>query len=104
MELRKQSVQSKRMRFIVFTGGKEKRKQKMSERHIRETDRPVDWKSEYLGDGVYASYDGFGIWLTAEDGVEATDAIYFEPQILKSLQRFLAHIEEMSKESALDHD
>jgi len=30
----------------------------------------------YLGDGVYARYDGFNVVLTAENGVRATDEIY----------------------------
>lgn len=39
----------------------------------------------YLGDGVYASYDGYHIVLTAEDGVVATNTIYLEPSVLAAL-------------------
>ena len=42
----------------------------------------------YLGDGVYAAPDGYGIWLTAENGIEATDAIYLEPDVLSALVKF----------------
>lgn len=28
---------------------------------------------DYLGDGVYVAFDGFGLWLSVEDGVKATD-------------------------------
>ena len=35
-------------------------------RHIQAKDR--EGKKQYLGDGVYAVHDGYGIWLTAEDG------------------------------------
>ena len=45
-------------------------------------------RSEYLGDGVYVSYDGFGIWMTAENGMEATDSIYLEPSVLRHLNEF----------------
>ncbi len=58
----------------------------MSDRHIMAKDR--EGKSIYLGDGVYAVFDGYGIWLTAEDGVQATDAIYFEPSVLDALVGF----------------
>ena len=60
----------------------------MSERHVRAVDR-VDARARvYLGDGVYAAHDGFGIWLTAENGIEATDAIYLEPEVLSALIRW----------------
>lgn len=60
----------------------------MSGRHTMAKDRPAEWPKEYLGDGMYAAYDGFGIWLTAEDGVVATDSIYIEPAGLNSLVEF----------------
>ena len=57
-------------------------------RHIRAVDRHDCSLREYLGDGVYAAHDGFGVWLTAENGLEATDAIYLEPEVLAALTRF----------------
>ena len=44
----------------------------------------------YLGDGVYASFDGYGIWLRANDHREdrCTDKIYLEPEVLIALNRF----------------
>lgn len=44
----------------------------------------------YLGDGVYAMHDGFGIWLRANDHREelCTDKIYLEPSVLKALNNF----------------
>lgn len=47
---------------------------------------------EYLGDGVYASFDGYQIWLTAENGICATDSIALEPDVLNSLNRFAQKI------------
>jgi len=44
--------------------------------------------TEYLGDGVYAIYDGFGIWLHANDHKCPTDRIYLEPSILQALSNF----------------
>ena len=59
-------------------------------RHIRAADRPGSWRTEYLGDGVYAAYDGYGMWLTAEDGITATDAIYIEPGVWEAMHRLAA--------------
>jgi hypothetical protein len=41
---------------------------------------------DYLGDGVYAEFDGFGIVLMAN--VPTTDVIYLEPEVLDALVRF----------------
>lgn len=42
----------------------------------------------YLGDGAYAEFDGYGIKLTAENGIEATDTIYLEPSVFDALVMF----------------
>ncbi len=44
--------------------------------------------ASYLGDGVYAIFDGFGIWLHTNDHKHPTDKIYLEPEVLKELIRF----------------
>jgi len=51
---------------------------------------------DYLGDGVYAVYDGFGIWLYANDhrAEFATDKIYLEPSVLGALESFKNRIKE----------
>lgn len=42
---------------------------------------------EYLGDGVYAGYDGYQIWLLVErDG--RTERVALEPATLLALQRY----------------
>ncbi len=43
---------------------------------------------EYLGDSVYADFDGFGIVLTTENGYEPRNTIVLEPQVLKALERY----------------
>lgn len=46
---------------------------------------------EYLGDGVYAVFDGYGIWLHANDHKSPTDRVYLEPQVMEALVRFEKH-------------
>ena len=42
----------------------------------------------YLGDGAYAFFDGFTIWLTTENGIRGTNVVALEPEVYKSLVRF----------------
>lgn len=44
----------------------------------------ADMQKEYLGDGAYVDFDGYHFKLTAENGIEATDTICLEPEVLKS--------------------
>ena len=48
----------------------------------------------YIGDGVYAEFDGFGIWLRTGDHREekCDDKIYMEPDVLDSLNRFVEYL------------
>ena len=43
----------------------------------------------YLGDGLYAKYDGLGIWLMANDHKEPTDKVYLEPSVHQAFLRFI---------------
>ena len=45
--------------------------------------------SRYIGDGVYAGFDGFGIWLYANDHANPTDKIYLEPEVVLQLVNFV---------------
>lgn len=47
---------------------------------------------DYIGDGVYTEFDGFGIWLKANDFNNPTDKIYLEPGVLKALINFVDRI------------
>lgn len=46
-------------------------------------DRPF-----HIGDGVYASFDGFQLWLNTDASV----GIALEPAVLKSLLEYAGHI------------
>jgi len=50
---------------------------------------------DYLGDGVYALFDGYAIWLRANDAKQPTDEICLEPSVVRSLNRFNEHCEEL---------
>ena len=49
---------------------------------------------DYIGDGVYVKYDGWGIWLKANDPGQPTDEIYLEPDMLARLNEFAERINE----------
>lgn len=44
---------------------------------------------EYLGDGLYARHDGFGVWLTSENGVRVLNEVYLEPDVYEALKRYM---------------
>ena len=46
-------------------------------------------KKTYLGDGVYAEFDGYQIVLTTENGIDVTNRICLEPAVLAALDRFV---------------
>ena len=52
---------------------------------------------EYLGDGVYVEYDGFGFMLLANDHENPTDKVYLEPEVLKALNGFVEKSKEGDK-------
>lgn len=43
---------------------------------------------DYAGDGCYMDFDGFGIILTTENGIETTNTIYLEPSVLSAVNRY----------------
>jgi sialic acid synthase SpsE len=51
-------------------------------------------KSRYLGDGLYAEYDGWHIWLKADrDGM--THSVALEPPVWNAL---VAYVDDLKKE------
>ena len=51
------------------------------------TDRP---KKRYLGDGVYAMWDGFMVRITTENGFTTTNTVYFEPEVVDALLEYIS--------------
>lgn len=48
----------------------------------------------YLGDGVYAAYDGHMVELTTSNGDIDTNTIFLEPQVIESLLRYLEKLKD----------
>lgn len=46
-------------------------------------------EKKYLGDGLYYYFDGAGIWLKAENGIDVLQQVYLEPAVLIQLLRAL---------------
>jgi hypothetical protein len=46
-------------------------------------------KTIYIGDGVYASFDGYYFTLTTGTPTNTKDKIYLEPDILESFLNFV---------------
>lgn len=42
----------------------------------------------YLGDGVYAEFDGAGVVLTTQDGVSIQNTIFLEPEVFENLTKY----------------
>lgn len=47
----------------------------------------------YLGDGVYASFDGYQIWLKTDRGDGVRNEIAIEPEVFESLTRYNADLD-----------
>jgi hypothetical protein len=43
---------------------------------------------EYLNDGVYAEWDGYGIYIWTSDGIDDSEKIYLDPVTLNELNNF----------------
>ncbi len=55
----------------------------------------VDLKDKiYLGDAVYAGYDGYNIWLWINDGISENNFIALEPNVLNELFAYREHLME----------
>lgn len=57
--------------------------------------------AEYLGDSVYAEFDGFGILLTTRNGLpdDPGNTIYIEPLVWAALLQYAEKIRKTSHET-----
>lgn len=52
------------------------------------------FQPDYLGDGAYASFDGYQYRLYTSDGAHITNEIFLDPQTLEAFDRYRARINE----------
>ena len=57
-------------------------------------------KETYLGDGLYASFDGFSIWLRAPRENGDDHVVALEPQVYAELLRFVRGLKKRKGGSA----
>ena len=62
---------------------------------------PEQYK-EYIGDGVYAYYDGFNIVLTVEDGISVTNTIFLEPSVWENACRYVEGVKDKLARAILE--
>ena len=54
----------------------------------------VSGYKKYLGDAVYADFDGYNVVLTTENGIEQTNVIVLEPSVISRLKEYFERVEE----------
>lgn len=50
---------------------------------------------DYLGDSVYADFDGFNVVLTTENGDGPSNTIFLEPTVLAALDQYRKRLPEL---------
>ena len=55
---------------------------------------------QYLGDAVYADWDGMHLILTIENGISVTSRIYLTEDVWASLVDYIERLREKAKEEA----
>ena len=56
----------------------------------------------YLGDAVYATHDGYHIWISTENGVAVTNSIALEPTVLAALDEYRSDLAAAQREAEAD--
>ncbi len=46
----------------------------------------------YLGDGVYVEFENGMFKVTTEDGIRATNTVYFEPEVYHAFVRYATRV------------
>ena len=56
---------------------------------------------DYIGDSVYADFDGYSIILTTENGYGPSNSIALEPEVYDALIRYIDRIKSFRRERML---
>lgn len=52
----------------------------------------------YLGDGLYAEFDGWQVRLYAHSGVSHTNEVFLEPDVLVSFLRYVEQLKQYAQQ------
>ena len=55
----------------------------------------------YLGDGLYAAFDGWQIELYSSNGQEKTNQVYLEPEVLVAFWKYVKKLGKQSNASGV---
>ena len=64
--------------------------------HFDHKDRQTKFEKRYLGDGVYASFNGYQIWLDTR-GQKPVNMIALDPAVLYALNAYSAYIRQVCR-------
>lgn len=56
----------------------------------------------YLGDGLYVNFDGYQIELYASDGIQKTNQVFLDPNVLRAFNAYTSVLEEAMKKNVLE--
>ena len=62
--------------------------------------RPEPPKKRYIGDAVYAEFDGFCIWLSTHNGIRELERIGLEPSTLAALDEYREYVNQYRSDMA----
>lgn len=62
------------------------------------TTADAPWK-RYVGDGVYADFDGYAIVLTTENGIEVTNRIVLESAVWTALKEYASWLRKAARDA-----
>ena len=51
----------------------------------------------HIGDGVYVHFDGYHVVLETSNGLETTNEIFLEPEVIVAFQQYLTKLAELIK-------
>ena len=55
---------------------------------MTQPDQPISSHATYLGDGLYADFNGHDVELYASNGIIRTNRVFLEPQVLAAFNQW----------------
>jgi hypothetical protein len=51
-------------------------------------------EDRYLGDGLYAKFDGYQVELYSSNGIHKTNQVFLEPSVIDAFERYLSDLKQ----------